>query len=300
MRGVGGPKTLPQLLIANYAITQKALGPYELDEVEAAVELTSAAAADLDLARVLAKALAQEADAPPIIALARELDRLDDISDERATALARELLPIGDRLVPVLEASIPDLASVLHDAKPALEVLAKGQDSRTSTARAVAGAQSSPRTGAEQPAPVPGAPNDVRTQLTAVLNKCIPLLKTGEERYVLGIVLEPETIDAQNDIYSAAEVREAAHRFMQEYQNIGLMHRDLVNGRVKILESYLAPMAFEIGGTQVRKGTWLLAVRVPDDSLWAQIKSGELTGLSIGGSAARFAEPHAGRARSSA
>ena len=100
-------------------------------------------------------------------------------------------------------------------------------------------------------------------------------------------MLEPEVVDAQDDIYSAAEVRDAAHRFMQEYQNIGLMHRDLVNGRVKILESYLAPTVFELDGTQVRKGTWLLAVRVLDEDLWTQIKNGELTGLSIGGSARR-------------
>jgi hypothetical protein len=48
---------------------------------------------------------------------------------------------------------------------------------------------------------------------------------------------------------------------MEEYRNIGLMHRGLVNGRVKILESYLAPTSFGLEGAQVRKGTWLLAVR---------------------------------------
>ena len=52
---------------------------------------------------------------------------------------------------------------------------------------------------------------------------------------MLGIVLEPEVVDAQDDIYSAAEIREAAHRFMEEYRNIGLVHRGLVNGQVKIL-----------------------------------------------------------------
>ena len=78
--------------------------------------------------------------------------------------------------------------------------------------------------------------------------------QTGDERYVLGIVLEPEVVDAQDDIYSAAEIREAAHRFMEEYRNIGLMHRGLVNGRVKILESYLAPTPFALEGAQVRKG----------------------------------------------
>ncbi len=130
---------------------------------------------------------------------------------------------------------------------------------------------------------------DAAAHLSVVLDKRIPLLKTGEERYVLGVVLEPETVDAQSDIYSAAEVREAAHRFMEEYQNVGLMHRDLVNGKVKILESYVAPAAFELDGTQVRKGTWLLAVRVLDDALWGQIKAGELSGFSIGGSAVRSA-----------
>ncbi len=127
--------------------------------------------------------------------------------------------------------------------------------------------------------------------LAVALEKRIPMLKTGEERYVLGIVLEPETVDAQDDIYSAAEIREAAHRFMEEYRNIGLMHRGLVNGRVKILESYLAPTSFTLDGAQVRKGTWLLAMRVLDEDLWSQVKNGELTGLSTDGSAARLPEP---------
>lgn len=130
----------------------------------------------------------------------------------------------------------------------------------------------------------PAAPSEL---VTAVLAKRIPLLKTGEERYVFGIVLEPETVDAQKDIYSAAEVRDAAHRFMEEYQNIGLMHRGYVNDAVKILESYVAPTEFEVDGTKVRKGTWLLAVRVQDDSLWQQVKNGELGGFSIGGTAIR-------------
>ncbi len=115
----------------------------------------------------------------------------------------------------------------------------------------------------------------------------IPLLKTAEERYVLGVVLEPESVDAQKDIYSAAEVREAAHRFMEEYRNLGYMHRELLGDQVKILESYVAPVEFEIDGKKVKKGTWLLAVRVLDERLWQLVKSGELTGFSIGGSAHR-------------
>ncbi|MCG8419638.1 MAG: XkdF-like putative serine protease domain-containing protein, partial [Proteobacteria bacterium] len=111
-----------------------------------------------------------------------------------------------------------------------------------------------------------------------------------DERYVLGIVLEPEVVDAQGDIYSAAEIRQAAHRFMEEFGGLGLMHTFRVNSEVKVLENYLAPTDLSIGDVAVRKGTWLLAVRVLSEELWEQVKNGELTGFSIGGSARRVPE----------
>jgi len=123
-----------------------------------------------------------------------------------------------------------------------------------------------------------------------VFAKSIPLIKgtnPADERYVLGVVLEPEVVDAQGDIYSAEEIRQAAHRFMEEFGGLGLMHRFRVNGQVKVLESYLAPADVEIGGVRLRKGTWLLAVRILSDELWEQVKDGALTGFSIGGSARR-------------
>jgi len=113
----------------------------------------------------------------------------------------------------------------------------------------------------------------------------------SDERYVLGIVLEPEVVDAQGDIYSPEEIRGAAHRFMEEFGGIGLMHRLAVNDQVKVLESFLAPTDFELAGVRVRKGTWLLGVRVIADELWEQVKDGKLTGFSIGGSARRVPEP---------
>lgn len=123
--------------------------------------------------------------------------------------------------------------------------------------------------------------------------KSIPLIKgidPADERYVLGVVLEPETVDAQGDIYSAEEVCKAAHRFMEHFGGLGLMHRQRVNGQVKVLESYLAPTDLHLGDVAVRKGTWLLAVRILADDLWEQVKGGRLTGFSIGGTAQRVAE----------
>ncbi len=108
-----------------------------------------------------------------------------------------------------------------------------------------------------------------------------------ERRLVYGIVLEPETTDSQGDIYSAADIEAAAHGFMSDYQNVGHMHKALVNDGAEVVESYLAPCDLEIGGQAVKVGTWILVIHVTSDALWEQVKSGELTGLSIGGYAER-------------
>jgi DNA adenine methylase len=112
----------------------------------------------------------------------------------------------------------------------------------------------------------------------------------GDERFVLGVVLEPEVVDSQGDIYSAAEVRRAAHRFMEEFGTLGLMHRMRVGNEAKVLESYLTPDNATIGETPVKKGTWMMAVRILSDALWADVQAGRLTGFSIGGSARRVPE----------
>lgn len=112
-----------------------------------------------------------------------------------------------------------------------------------------------------------------------------------EERYVLGIVLEPlkemGAKDAQDDMYSADEVRKAAYLFMQEFGNLGLQHQKYINGRVKILENWITREDSVIDNQAVAKGTWLLGVRVVDDALWQAVKDGTITGFSIGGTATR-------------
>jgi hypothetical protein len=123
-----------------------------------------------------------------------------------------------------------------------------------------------------------------------VVDLAQPIIKRGseEERFTLGIVLEPNVVDAQNDRYSKEEVRRACHRFAEFYLNAGLMHRELANGRIVILENYLAPCDFVAeNGEHVKEGTWLQGRRYRDDEIWQKIKNGELTGLSIGGSAIR-------------
>jgi DNA adenine methylase len=156
----------------------------------------------------------------------------------------------------------------------------------------------SPRQG-NQPSSPPqpsqaGRPDPIQDQEMAPFYKRVvdlaqPIIKRAEEEhYTLGVVLEPDVVDAQNDRYSKEEVRRACHRFAEFYLNAGLMHRELANGRIVILENYLAPCDFVAeNGEPVKEGTWLQGRGYRDDEIWQKIKNGELTGLSIGGSAIR-------------
>jgi hypothetical protein len=108
-----------------------------------------------------------------------------------------------------------------------------------------------------------------------------------EQHYLLGIVLEPDVVDSQGDTYSAKEIEATSHSYMMDYRNVGLQHMALVNNRVKVVESWLAKADLEINGTQIKAGTWLMAVKIFDPELWAQIKSGELSGFSIAGFSTR-------------
>ena len=109
-----------------------------------------------------------------------------------------------------------------------------------------------------------------------------------EKQIVYGIVLEPEVYDSQEDIYSADEIENAAHLYLENFQQIGHMHQTMLPGEsVRIVESYIAPCDFTMGGEAVKAGAWVVAVHCLNDDLWAQVKNGELTGFSIGGWAQR-------------
>ncbi len=124
-----------------------------------------------------------------------------------------------------------------------------------------------------------------------------------EEHTVFAPVLEPNDgkdgspldPDKQNEIYSKEAIRKTAHYWMENGGVVGLMHRFDVSKHVTILESYLSPVDFNFkcddGKTyKVRKGTWLLRVRINNDEMWKSIKKGELGAFSVGGSAIKRTE----------
>lgn len=106
-----------------------------------------------------------------------------------------------------------------------------------------------------------------------------------EKRLVGGIVYEPDVVDSQGDSASAGEIEKAAHGFMIESRVIGIMHKEAAGKRVDIVESYIVRAPFQMGNRIIKAGTWFLVVKVNDDELWGNVKSGKLTGFSMGGRA---------------
>jgi len=113
----------------------------------------------------------------------------------------------------------------------------------------------------------------------------VPLFKSEEERVVYGVVLEPGTKDLQGDIVRPADVRKACHEFMMKSQKVGHEHNGPAHA--SIIENYIAPLDFECGGQRVRKGSWIMVTKIHDLNLWEAVKSGDITGYSIGGTGVR-------------
>lgn len=101
--------------------------------------------------------------------------------------------------------------------------------------------------------------------------------KDESKRLIYCVVLEPDSFDLQNDSITTDEIERAAHQYAMESRIVGLQHEEVA--KAYVVESFIAPVDFET----VKKGSWVMAIKVPDDAIWQAIINDELTGLSIGG-----------------
>lgn len=125
-------------------------------------------------------------------------------------------------------------------------------------------------------------PKEGKGELIQVSKETIKLVaKEDEKRLVYGVVLEPNTVDAQGDIVDEETIEEACHNYMRHYRVVGDRHTNIANADV--VESYIAPTDFEVNGQKIKKGSWVLVVYIKDDDLWEKIKAGYYVGYSIGG-----------------
>lgn len=139
-----------------------------------------------------------------------------------------------------------------------------------------------------------------------------PIVKIEDEQIVKMIVLQADEMDAQNQVVSEKEIQNAMYRWMENYRRLEVMHRDKADnlfpleerilgpedkawkqdweGTFSILECFQAPIDYFEEDQLVRKGSWILTLRVQDKEIWQKIKNKELTGASIGGHGALTSE----------
>jgi len=118
------------------------------------------------------------------------------------------------------------------------------------------------------------------------------------QRYTLSVVYPANQVDAHGDTMTQDELEKAAWRFMSKdsvSRRVGLMHKDGTTGAGTVVESFIYrgdPWTVkDLGGTKqtVNSGDWLMGI-VWDPDVFAAIESGEITGLSLQGLAARSEE----------
>lgn len=96
------------------------------------------------------------------------------------------------------------------------------------------------------------------------------------------LVLAPDEVDLHGDTYDADEVRKACHNFNQHSMTANLLH--LVDtDTFSIVESYVSPVNMVLNDKVIKAGSWLCTIQVHSDEVWSDIKSGNLTGVSISG-----------------
>jgi len=109
-----------------------------------------------------------------------------------------------------------------------------------------------------------------------------------EQQTITGVVLQPEVVDAQGDIYSSEVIRDSAYKFLSNYNKytkLGVQHSTFPKGKMNLVESWIAPHNLVIGAKTIKQGSWIMTVKILDKELWQRVKDGKITGFSIGGKA---------------
>jgi hypothetical protein len=96
------------------------------------------------------------------------------------------------------------------------------------------------------------------------------------------VVLAPEEVDAHGDIYSHDVVEDACYQYNEYCYKCNLEHMLMIDeSTAEVIESYIAPVDFQLDETLIKKGTWLQTWKFNSDELWNQVKEGHWTGLSV-------------------
>lgn len=110
------------------------------------------------------------------------------------------------------------------------------------------------------------------------------IIKTDNNtHYVTGVVYEPMTEDTDGNFMTADEILKAEKYYSENFGNIDIQHSFEPCENLTLVDSWITKCDCTINGQDVKSGSWLMTVKVEDNSLWEQITKGEITGFSMGG-----------------
>ena len=107
------------------------------------------------------------------------------------------------------------------------------------------------------------------------------IIKSAARQIIYCVVLEPDSEDLQGDVISAEDIEKAAHEYMQTSRVIFDAHQTAVDAIP--VESFIAPVDMDVEGEPIRKGSWVMAIKVLAPAMWAAVEAGAYNGVSIGG-----------------
>lgn len=116
------------------------------------------------------------------------------------------------------------------------------------------------------------------------LQRTVNIVKVDEDkREVTGVVYEPDVADTEGDYTTSDEIKKAAYLFMknQKTTNIDKQH-DETPDEGFVAESWIVQKNDE-RLPDAKEGSWAVVIKVENDETWDGVKSGEITGLSMGG-----------------
>lgn len=101
---------------------------------------------------------------------------------------------------------------------------------------------------------------------------------SGDEQIVYGEVYAPYIIDTHGEMMLPEDVKLMAHRFLSLKKNdkIDLMHNNKAI-KASVVESFIA----RPNDPLYTEGAWVLAVKIEDADVWADVKAGKFNGYSF-------------------
>lgn len=115
-------------------------------------------------------------------------------------------------------------------------------------------------------------------------NKTVNIAKLDDEqRIVYGIVYAPDQPDSDGDYTTAKVIKQMAYDFMQAGNtgNVDNQH-DNQPDEGFIAESWILERN-DPRFPDEAEGSWAVGIKVTNNDTWSKVKSGEITGLSMGG-----------------